>query len=137
MAIPHHFFVTTADGDLHDLRLGNDWTKYPVRRNYRRHHWQITSVADLKATLRAGDAIWPGGYPLFFLTSDNATLSFETVRAEFRTIAASIRDGIDDGWRVTATAVNWEDDELTDDHSGELIECAYPDDRTADYQGPG
>ena len=46
-----------------------------IRKNYEKHHKAITGVDDLKATLRAGQWAWPGGYPLFFITSDGAALS--------------------------------------------------------------
>lgn len=92
---------------------------------YRRTFAEIATVAELKATLRNGGFAWPVGYPLFFATNDGATLSFEAVRQNFRTVADSIRGDQSDGWRVTACGVNWDDDGLTCDHSGDRIESAH------------
>lgn len=122
--LPSHLFVS-VDGDLYRTdRPG--WHKgEPVRRNYSRTHGQIKTVADLKATLRAGRFAWPGGYPLYFLTDDGAALSFGTVRREFRLVADAIRRDSRNGWRVVATDVNWEDTSLVDAHTNETIESAY------------
>jgi hypothetical protein len=96
----------------------------PIRANYSRHHRKIETVADLKATLRAGAYAWPGGYALYFVTADGAVLSFAAARAEFPTIAAAIRD--DDtrgGWRIIGTGCTADDDEPpVCDHTGETIE---------------
>jgi len=96
-----------------------------LRENYAIQHHAIDSVADLKATLRAGPYAWPGGYPLYFITSDGAALSFESVRAELYQVIYSIRHSLSDGWRVVACEANYEDAGLVCDHSGERIESAY------------
>lgn len=96
-----------------------------MRQNYSRGHTRIKTVADLKATIRHGEFAFPGGYPLYFVTSDGASLSFETARAEFQQIADSIRHGINDGWRIVACVVNYEDSELVCAHSGKPIDSAY------------
>lgn len=82
---------------------------------------------DLKNALRAGPYAWPGGYPLFFITSDGAALSFDAVRQEIRQVFWSIRNGVNDGWRVVAVDVNWEDPDLTCEHTGRLIPSAFGD----------
>jgi hypothetical protein len=122
----NHLFIADS-GEMFDTRVAS-WASSPLRKNYRRLHTDINSVADLKATLRNGRYAWPGGYPLYFVTSDGAALSFEVVRSEFRQVAAAIAD--DDtcgGWRVIACDVNWEDTDLHCEHSGDLIESAYGD----------
>jgi hypothetical protein len=86
------------------------------------------SLAEMKATLREGDYAWPGGYPKFFITSDNAVLSFAAVRSNMREVMRSTFTEARDGWQVEAVAVNWEDGDLTCDHTGERIPCAYPTD---------
>jgi len=98
-----------------------------IRTNYDRGHRSIESVADLKSALRHGRFAWPGGYPLYFLTSDGAALSFKTAREEFASVCDSIRRGLDDGWRVVATEINYEDPDLFCAHSSEKIESAYCD----------
>lgn len=96
-----------------------------IRSNYCQHHRGIKSAADLKATLRAGSSTDLGGYPLYFITSDGAALSFDSVRKEIRSVLHSTRHGFNDGWQVVACDVNYEDGELYCDHSGERIPSAY------------
>ena len=86
---------------------------------------QIKTVRDLKATLRNGEFAWPGGYPMFLITSDGAALSFKSAREEFRNIAHSVIHKQNDGWRVVACDINWEDGDLICAHSNERIESAY------------
>ncbi len=83
------------------------------------------TTQDLKKQLRAGEFAWPGGYPLFFITSDGAALSFEAVRENLRSVLWSIRHGVNDGWRVIGCDVNWEDPSLYCDHTGARIPSAY------------
>ena len=85
----------------------------------------IRTAIDLKTALRNGPYAWPGGYPLYFVTSDGGALSFDTVRAEFRSVLDSVKTETDDGWRVVACDVNWENGSLLDDHTGDPIESAY------------
>lgn len=123
-----HLFIGEAGGALYDTRLPA-WHTQPIRFNYRCTHREIKTVSDLKATLRAGEFAWPGGYPLYFITNDGAALSFKTVRKEFRQVLYSIRNQMSDGWRVCCCEVNYENPELYDDHSGERIESAYAEEK--------
>lgn len=68
---------------------------------------------------------WPGGYPLFFITSDGAALCFKCAKKEGRRITDSIRTNCRDGWKVEAVDVNWEDTECFCDHCSQPIESAY------------
>jgi hypothetical protein len=88
-------------------------------------------TSELKTALRNGPYAWPGGYPLYFVTSDGAALSFEAVRTEYKQVLFSIRHGVNDGWRVIAVQVNWEDPDLYCDHTGKRIESAYADGEAA------
>jgi hypothetical protein len=83
------------------------------------------TTRELKEKLRAGAYSWPGYYPIFFITSDGAALSFDSVKDNLRLVLWSIKNKVNDGWRVVASDVNWEDGELTCDHSGKRIESAY------------
>ena len=123
--LPAHLFIT-SDGDLYDVR-SNQGFAFPLRKRFSYHFRSIATTAQLKATLRAGQFTCPGGYPLYFITSDGATLSFESVRKELSQVLWSIRNEVDDGWRVVGCDVNCEDTELICDHSGELIPSAYGD----------
>lgn len=83
------------------------------------------NLQEIKTQLRLGQYAWPGGYPRYFITSDGSALSFQTVREEWRNVVdAHLRD-CNDGWRVIAVDINWEDGDLFDDHSNERIESAY------------
>lgn len=80
--------------------------------------------SSLKAAIR-GPYAWPGGYPMYAITSDGAALHLSCCRKEYRQIAHSMKHRSRDGWQVEAVDVNYEDAELTCDHCGQLIEAAY------------
>lgn len=124
-----HLFNSSVDGALYDTRL-LDWSRRaPLRAVYERHYIKISNAQQFKATLRAGPYAWPGGYPLYFVTDDGAAISFEGARKELREILAAITGNArGNGWRVVATAINYEDDCLYCDVTGERIESAYADD---------
>lgn len=86
------------------------------------------TTRQFKEALRQGPFAWPGGYPLYFITSDGGTLSFASAKRNLRSILSSIRDGSNDGWCVVACEANWENPELYCDDSGERIESAYAED---------
>lgn len=113
MSAPAGFY--TFEGSLY--RDGNYST--PFRENYDRHFRKISTVSELKSTLRAGKYTFPGGYAVYFITSDGAVLSHDSVRSEFRIVADSIRSKANDGWRVIGIGCTCEDDEIPScDHSG-------------------
>ena len=88
----------------------------------------IHTTKDLKDAIRSGPYAWPGGYPLYFITSDGAALSFDTVKENYRIILQSVRHQMRDGWQVVACEINWEDSGLYCDHTGQRIQSAYGDD---------
>ena len=123
-----HFF-TADDGALHDTRMPR-WERTPLRPNYKLHHTRINSVADLKATLRAGEYAWPGGYPMFLTMQDGATLHFKCVRDKFKWCCEALQlaktYGIPDhSWQCVACEINYEDNDLHCDACNEPIECTY------------
>jgi len=122
--LPRHLFISDCDGALHDTRT-KDWASTPLRATYRRTYATIETTAQLLATIRAGSCVWPGGYPLYFVTSDGESLSFDAVTAELASVVDSIRTGGHDGWRVVGTSINYEDGELLCGHSGVRIHSAY------------
>ena len=62
---------------------------------------------------------------MFFITSDGGALSFKAARSEARLIMQAIADKDSSGWRVMACDINYEDNDLCCDHTGEQIESAY------------
>lgn len=91
----------------------------------------IRTVDDFKKALEYGPYAWPGGYPMYFITSDGGALSFEAAEAEASSVIDSIQNNHSDGWRIVARDVNWEDTSLTCDHTGKRIESAYGEDDEA------
>ncbi len=83
------------------------------------------SISDFRKAMRDGPYAWPGGYPMFFITSDGAPLSFEAAKAERRNILEAIANKDGSGWRIVALDINWEDPDLYCDHTGKRIESAY------------
>lgn len=80
--------------------------------------------SDVKYAIRNQYA-WPGGYPLFLITTDGAALCVSCGKSEWRNIADSTVKGYQDGWNVVAADVNWEDADLHCDHCSKQIESAY------------
>lgn len=91
----------------------------------------INSISDFRAAMRNGAYAWPGGYPLYFVTSDGAALSFAAAKAERRNILDSIAHRLSDGWHIVGMDVNWEDSELYCDHTGQRIASAYAEEEAA------
>jgi len=115
------YLFIASDGGLYDTR-DSKWSVKPLRADYAQHKGKIESVADMKATLRAGAYAWPGGYELFFITSDGGAICFDCARKEFRLICDSIRNGHNDGWRVVACEIaDYCEDGLACDHCGREI----------------
>lgn len=85
---------------------------------------EIDTTWKLKSTLRNGQYAWPGGYPMFFITSDGHPMSFKTVRDNLESILDSIKHKSNDGFQVVGCEINYEDDNLFDDE-GVKIEAAY------------
>lgn len=123
-----HFFIG-CNGDLFDTREPK-WSANVLREHYQFTFDRITSVAQLKSTLRNGRFTSLGSYPLFLITSDSAALCFQCARDEFRNCADSIKTGCNDGWKVVACDINWEDPDLLCDHCGEHIESAYAEEES-------
>jgi hypothetical protein len=86
------------------------------------------TISDFRRAMRNGAFAWPGGYPLYFVTSDGEALSFDAAKSERRAILEAIRDRSNDGWRIVAVDVNYEDSALYCAHTGEKIQSAYGDD---------
>lgn len=118
-----HLMISETDGHLYDTRKP-DWTNKPLRKDYRKTFRHIHNTTQLKATLRADEYAWPGGYPLYLITSDGAALHFSCVRENFRSVLDSVKNKIDDGWRVVACDINYAD-ELWCAHCDNEIESAY------------
>ena len=124
-----HLFISDNDGALYDTRRAN-WASRPLRQDYKRHHTDISNTHQLRATLRAGQYAWPGGYPMYFIMDDSEPMCFDCARAEYRLISRSTARRYIDGWRVVACEANWEDSDLYCAHCNKPIESAYGSDES-------
>ena len=70
---------------------------------------------------------WPGGYPLYYLCTDNGILCSRCANTESAVREAERHHDCPDydQWRIVAAEVNWEDDSLICDICGQSIESAY------------
>lgn len=82
----------------------------------------ITTVDDFRDALNAGI----GNYPMFFLCDDGGTLSFKAAVEQQECIESAIELKENNGWRVVAVEINYEDEEMICDHTNEPIACAFP-----------
>ncbi len=71
---------------------------------------------------------WPGGYPLYIVMEDGASLCVECGKKEYRMLAEASRDKDRSGWLPSAPNVNWEDPDLYCCHCNARIESAYAED---------
>ena len=76
----------------------------------------------LRDELIASPYAWPGGYPMFAITSDGAALCKHCCKNERSSIGFTYGT---DGWNVVGLDINYEDPELYCDHCGDRIESAY------------
>lgn len=92
---------------------------------------QIKTISDFRRAIRNGPYAWPGGYPLYFVMSDGAALSFAAAKdkSNRREILHAIAhpEYRASDWRPVAFEINYEDTELYCAHTGEKIESAYGD----------
>lgn len=86
---------------------------------------QINTIGDFRRAVRNGPFAWPGGYPLYFICDDGGVLCHKCVKVERRNILSSVARHSQDGWRVVATDINWEDSHLECEQCGKHIESAY------------
>ena len=116
------FMIGECDGALYDTTKEN-WSANPLRENYARHYREINNTTQLKATLRAGEYTFPGLYRLAFITNDGVWISFNSVRDNLYCVVDSIRNDINDGWRVVGCDIMdyYDEEEIYCAHSSELL----------------
>ncbi len=86
----------------------------------------IKTVADFYTALIHGPYAWPGGYPVYFVTSTGDALSYAAALANPLNVIDDIQSGFG-GWRIVGTDINWEDADLICSHTYLPIESAYAD----------
>jgi len=117
------FMVSESNGSLYNTTVDGWHLLPPLRANYSRHHRKIESTQDLKACIRAGEFAWPGGYRLFFITADGGALSFKAVKDNLSSVIYSIRNDVNDGWKVTGldNTELYDEQPLFCDHTNEQL----------------
>ena len=88
----------------------------------------VVMEASAKQAIRSalGRYAWPGGYPVYLVTSDGAALCPDCVRSEVRLIVDAARtDDRSCGWYPMGADINYEDPDLYCDHCSQRIESAY------------
>lgn len=65
---------------------------------------------------------WPGGYPLFAVTSDGFALCSRCCSSERESIATTTGN---DGWNIIALEINWEEPDFFCSHCSRPIDPAY------------
>lgn len=88
---------------------------------------KIRNVFDFNKSLEIGPYAWSGGYPFYFITADGGVLSRQAAIDEQSLIRDAIIGGYDPQWQAVAIEINYEDNGLYCDHTGNKIESAYGD----------
>ena len=84
------------------------------------------TLQEIKTALRNGPYAWPGGYPTYFINSDGAALSHEAVIEMWHdTVWAHMYNHRGSGFHIAGIEINWEDGDLTCEHTGKRIPSAY------------
>lgn len=96
-----NYFFVSDNGSLYDTRKQDAFTQ-PLRGVYARTFCKIDNGLQLRASLRAGQWAWPGGYEIYGITSDGACLCMNCIRDNYRLILDSVRNKFNDGWCVVA-----------------------------------
>jgi hypothetical protein len=74
------------------------------------------------AKLAKAPYAWPGGYPVYFLADDGATLCGPCVADRSNPCHVN---GQADGWRIEAPFIHWEGEPETCSHCNAELESAY------------
>lgn len=79
------------------------------------------TTKELKQAIRQPYA-WPGGYEIVAIADDGAVLCMDCCRKNWKEICWSMRNRVNDGWRVVALTIEAVDAEsCRDDGNEELI----------------
>lgn len=128
-SLPNHLFVSES-GDLFDTRRP-DWHKLPpIRAGYSTHHRTITNGRELRATIRAGGAAWPGGYTVALHMNDGEMVSIDALSRDRSALWHALWD-IRNNPRGRIVGCDTYDE-------GPTVRCAYTnEDIASSYGDPG
>lgn len=73
---------------------------------------------------------WPGGYPIFYMTADNAVLCPDCANGKNGSEATETDDGSNEckQWLLICAEINYEDEAMYCEHCNVQIQSAYGDD---------
>lgn len=115
------YLFVSDDGAMYDTRKPDAFAR-PLREAYAKTLREIGTGLELRATIRAGQWAWPGGYEIFGIMSDGACLCMPCIKANYRLVLNSIRSKCDDGWHVVAFECAANTDNFTAcDHCARVI----------------
>jgi hypothetical protein len=84
-----------------------------------------STIEQLKNFIRHKFA-WPGGYPMYLVMHDGASLCHACARGNYRMILSRTRDPYTyDDWAAEGIDINYDDANLYCEHCGARIESAY------------
>ena len=83
--------------------------------------------------IQNGGFVFPGGYPIYFITDDGESLCFSSAIKNKERICDAIENGDRNGWRVVNFDVNWENLLYCCD-CNKRIESAYREDEFENLQ---
>ena len=130
--LPEHPFVGVG-GELYDTRTPQWSSLAPLRKVYCKTFSQPKNSTEIRATIRAGEYAWPGGYPMFALMSDGDTLCFSCLKSQLDSIGPAMGDESDSsGWRVEAIDINYEDSDMVCASCSKQMESAYGNDEESE-----
>jgi len=84
---------------------------------------KITNLRELRKAY-CNPYTWPGAYPNHFRTDDGSILCHMCVFTNYHHVVSSIKDNLDNGWKVIELFTNLES-ELYCDNCGEKLERTY------------
>jgi hypothetical protein len=99
----------------------------------------MTLIESIDSSTNTGEVAkfaWPGGYPIFYITSDGAALCGKCVDDNMRLVLESTLEDARDGWAVVGADVNWEDASLHCENCNARIASAYAEDDADDNDHP-
>lgn len=93
------------------------------------------TVQELKSFFVKGRAkayAWPGGYPMFYVTTDGEALCPDCLTRDRESAFRSTHEKLRDGWEIAGGDVNYENPDLYCDQCSKRIESAYAEDEVGE-----
>lgn len=94
-----------------------------VRKQYSFTFSKSRNSLQLRATLRAGGFVFPGGYPLYLVNNEGDCICFKCAKKNYKSVS---RDLLHNG--SLHCDINFENNDLTCEYCNNQIEPAYGED---------